>query len=144
MPVFLHLAKIISTIPKWILLVQVYIGRYTKCSTNSLLPNFQFVFQIIKEKVKRNKRELSDYVKRMRELWLPSTLNSVRDIGSRETMGYVSQGAFSFTEAHACGVGYVAYNALDALLKSGLNQVLIRNTTSRTYRLANIQIIKNV
>lgn len=92
----------------------------------------------------KNKTEPSEYVKQMRELWLPSNISSVRNIGSRETMGYISQGAFSFTEAHSCGVGYVTYNALNTLLNKGLSQVLVRNTSSRKYRVAKIEIIKNV
>lgn len=79
----------------------------------------------------------------MRELWLPSKVETVRNVALRQTMGYVAQGAFSFTEALSCGVGYIAYNALDHLLNNGLNQVLVRNTTSRKYRLANIVIIKD-
>ncbi|XP_045766894.1 ribonucleases P/MRP protein subunit POP1 [Maniola jurtina] len=92
--------------------------------------------------LKKNKHEPSEYVKAMRELWLPSNIEAVRNISSREVMGYLSQGAFSFSEAKSCGVGYVTYNAVMKLLDHGLNRVLVRNTTSRTYRIANIEIIK--
>ncbi|CAH2240858.1 jg27254 [Pararge aegeria aegeria] len=90
----------------------------------------------------KNKHEPSEYVKAMRELWLPSKIEAVRNVGSREVMGYLSQGAFSYSEAKSCGVGYVTFNAITKLLECGLNKVLVRNTTSRKYRLANIQIIK--
>ncbi|XP_023934193.2 ribonucleases P/MRP protein subunit POP1 [Bicyclus anynana] len=91
---------------------------------------------------RKNKHEPSDYVKAMRELWLPSNIDAVRNVGSKEVMGYLSQGAFSFSEAKSCGVGYVAFKALAKLLQNGVNKVLVRNTTSRKYRVANIQIIK--
>ncbi|KAJ8713547.1 hypothetical protein PYW07_013917 [Mythimna separata] len=87
--------------------------------------------------------EPSEYTKSMRELWLPSKVESVRNVASRQVMGYVAQGAFSFTEACSCGIGYIAFHALKHLLNNGLNQVLVRNTTSRKYRLANIMIVKD-
>ncbi|CAD0200886.1 unnamed protein product [Chrysodeixis includens] len=89
------------------------------------------------------RRQPSEYVIRTRELWLPSKIKTVRNIASRQVMGYISQGAFSFTEACSCGIGYIAYNALNTLLSSKFNQVLVRNTSSRKYRLANIIIIQN-
>lgn len=80
----------------------------------------------------------------MRELWLPSDIGTVRKVCSRETIGYVAQGAFSFTEAHSCGIGYLAYNALQALIGSAQTHVLIRNPSSNKYGLAKIQIIECV
>ncbi|XP_046969059.1 ribonucleases P/MRP protein subunit POP1 [Vanessa cardui] len=99
---------------------------------------------VINQKTKRlNKTEPSEYVKTMRELWLPSNVESVRNKGIREVMGYVSQGAFSFSEANICGIGYVAYNAIMKLDDNYSNKVLVRCTTSRKYRLANIHIVKS-
>ncbi|XP_075979234.1 POP1 ribonuclease P/MRP subunit [Anticarsia gemmatalis] len=92
---------------------------------------------------KVHKNEPSEYVKSMRELWLPSTIDTVRNVPSRQVMGYIAQGAFSFTEARSCGVGYIAYNAINMLLSRNFNQVLVRNTTSKKYYLANIVIINN-
>lgn len=101
-------------------------------------------FQASAEKSRKtNQIEPSEYTKSMRELWLPSKVESVRNVASRQVMGYVAQGAFSFTVARSCGVGYIAFNALKHLLNNGLNQVLLRNTTSRKYRLANLVIITN-
>ncbi|XP_072947317.1 ribonucleases P/MRP protein subunit POP1 [Epargyreus clarus] len=91
-----------------------------------------------------NPTEPSEYVKQMRELWVPSNVSTVRFSGARQTMGYVSNGAFSFSEAKSCGVGYIAYNALFNLIDNGCNKVLIRNTTTLKYRLATIQIIKDL
>lgn len=96
-----------------------------------------------KPKIKPN-QEPSAYMKLMRELWLPSNIDTVRKVASRETMGYVAQGAFSFTEAHSCGIGYVAYNALHTLITSAQTKVLVRNPSSNKYNLAKIEIIKYV
>lgn len=102
------------------------------------------MFQMYTKKLRKvHRREPSEYVKAMRELWLPSKIETVRKVGTREVIGYIAQGAFSFTEARSCGVGYIAYNALRHLLNTGLNQVLVRNPTSRKYRLANIVITMN-
>lgn len=97
-----------------------------------------------KKIIKRTGGEPSEYVKSMRELWLPSDVKTVRFSTSREILGFISQGAFSFSEAKSCGIGYVAYNALSALIELGHNKVLIRNSTSRKYRLAHVQIVKNI
>lgn len=102
------------------------------------------LFQIIVKKSSKVKNEPSDYVKSMRDLWLPSDIKTVRRSASRQVVGYVKQGAFSFSEARNCGVGYVAYNALSALLCRGHNKVLVRNISSRKYRLTDINIIKTV
>ncbi|CAH0729854.1 unnamed protein product, partial [Brenthis ino] len=97
---------------------------------------------LIKTK-KNNGNVPSEYVKTMRELWLPTNTQSVRNVSIREIMGYLTHGAFSFSESKSCGTGYIAYNSLVKLLNLNLNKVLIRNTTSRIYRLANIRIIKS-
>lgn len=86
--------------------------------------------------------EPSAYMKLMRELWIPSKIDAVRKVCSRDTMGYVAQGAFSFTEAESCGIGYIAYNALYELIAASQNQVLVRNPSSNKYNLARIEIIK--
>ncbi|VVD03183.1 unnamed protein product [Leptidea sinapis] len=93
------------------------------------------------KKVKPKTTEPSEYVKTMRELWLPANTSNVRYCCIRETMGYITQGTFSFTEAKSCGIGYVAFNALTKLLETGSDKVLVRNTTSRKYRLATVKII---
>lgn len=80
----------------------------------------------------------------MQELWLPSIISTVRDTCARTIIGYVSNGAFSFTEANSYGIGYVAFNGLVKLLESGQNKVVVRNISSRKYHLAQIQVIRNV
>lgn len=101
-------------------------------------------FQVINNKSVEVKNEPSEYVKSMRELWLPPDVKTVRYSASRQVIGYVKQGGFSFSEARNCGISYVAYNALSAVLRSGHNKVLVRNISSRKYRLADIDIIKSV
>ncbi|XP_026762889.2 ribonucleases P/MRP protein subunit POP1 [Galleria mellonella] len=93
-------------------------------------------------KPQKRKLEPSEYVKSMRDLWLPVDVKSVRRTCSRQIMGYLTQAAFSFLEARSCGIGYVTYNALNTLLKCGYNEILVRNTTSRKYRLATLQVIQ--
>ncbi|XP_045495916.1 ribonucleases P/MRP protein subunit POP1 [Colias croceus] len=95
------------------------------------------------KKQKMQPSEPSEFVKSMQELWVPSNVISVRNSCIRQTMGYLTKGAFSFTEARSCGVGYIAYNALVKLLELKINKVLIRNPTSRKYRLASFRIIPN-
>ncbi|CAH2091046.1 unnamed protein product [Euphydryas editha] len=98
----------------------------------------------VNQKLKRkHNSKPSEYVKAMRELWLPSNVESIRNVGVREVIGFVTHGAFSFSESKSCGVGYIAYNALVKLNSNALNKVLVRNTTSRQYRLANVNIIKS-
>ncbi|KAL4712027.1 hypothetical protein ACJJTC_003694 [Scirpophaga incertulas] len=93
--------------------------------------------------IKNKNSEPSEYMKQMRELWLPTNIETCRNSCSREVMGFLCQAAFSFSESCGCGVGYLAYNALDTLLKKNINQVLVRNVSSRYYRLANINVIKD-
>ncbi|XP_013190733.2 ribonucleases P/MRP protein subunit POP1 [Amyelois transitella] len=93
---------------------------------------------------KRDNHIPSDYVLKMRELWLPSAIKTVRHSCSRQILGFITQGAFSFSEAKSCGVGYIAYNALNTLVMNGHNQVLVRNVSSKKYRISNVHIIKNV
>lgn len=95
----------------------------------------------VETKRKTKKGEPSEYVKKMRELWIPPKVEHVRDTNSRELLGYLTSAAFSFTEAHSCGVGYIPYNALRALIDSKEKCLLIRNVSSKKYRKANFKII---
>ncbi|XP_068618365.1 ribonucleases P/MRP protein subunit POP1 [Battus philenor] len=93
---------------------------------------------------KSNKSKPSEYVKHMRELWLPSNITTVRSSCSRPILGYVSKGAFSFTEAKCAGIGYIAFNALLEFLKSDQDQILVRNNSSRKYFLAKVHIVTDI
>lgn len=94
-----------------------------------------------------NSKMLNKYSSQMKELWLPTQIDSVRRQCSREVMGYVKHGDFSFTEAQSYGVGYVALQSLQLLILNSANNaalVLTRNTTSRQYRYAELEVICDV
>lgn len=86
--------------------------------------------------------ELKSYKEKMRKLWLPELKKSVRNLCSRQTIGYVTVGDFSFTQAGGCAVGYIAFGAIEMLLSKPIkNKVLVRNIASRQYRVANLGIM---
>ncbi|XP_066248711.1 ribonucleases P/MRP protein subunit POP1 [Euwallacea similis] len=84
---------------------------------------------------------LCNYAMEMRKLWLPEP-QTIKDSCTRPVMGFIKHGAFSFTSGNSRGLGYIAADALKAL--AGLtrrNRVLVRDTNSRVYRLAKLDII---
>ncbi|XP_066150642.1 ribonucleases P/MRP protein subunit POP1 [Euwallacea fornicatus] len=84
---------------------------------------------------------LRNYAMEMRKLWLPEP-QTIKDSCDRPVMGFIKHGAFSFTSGNSRGLGYIAADSLKAL--AGLarrDRVLIRNTNSRVYRLAKLDII---
>lgn len=84
---------------------------------------------------------LNAYKQKMRHLWLPEP-TSIRYSCSREVMGFVTNGGFSFSLGHSCAIGYVTLGSLPTLFASKCkNKVLIRNTNCRKYRLAELEII---
>lgn len=76
----------------------------------------------------------------MNDLYLPKC-TSVRKSCDREVMGYVVHGDFSFSESKGIGWGYVVLQPLLNLIQQKSNIVLIRNTQTRQYRYARIEII---
>lgn len=81
-----------------------------------------------------------NYQKKMRELWLPQA-TSIRNSCSREIVGFVTKGDFSFTNGKGLSVGYITGGSLRALsINKQKNMVLIRNTDSRQYRLASVEV----
>jgi len=94
-----------------------------------------------------NSKMLNEYSSQMKELWLPTQVDGVRRQCSRQVMGYVKHGDFSFTEAQSSGVGYVALQSIQLLILNSANKaglVLTRNTTSRQYRYAELEVICDV
>lgn len=92
---------------------------------------------------------IAEQLKKMRELWLPETIQSVRHQCTREVVGYMTQGNFSFIEATVAGVGYITLNGLKKLLNNcekakrgggGGCRLLVRGTNTRQYRLATIKV----
>uniref|UniRef100_A0A182R1Z4 Uncharacterized protein n=1 Tax=Anopheles funestus TaxID=62324 RepID=A0A182R1Z4_ANOFN len=93
---------------------------------------------------KANNRALvEEQLKRMSELWLPATPETVRNQCTRECFGYVTQGGFSLSEGTVNGIGYVTAKGLVKLFKictKGTIKVLVRGTRTRGYRFATIRL----
>ncbi|VEN59559.1 unnamed protein product [Callosobruchus maculatus] len=88
-----------------------------------------------------DKEMLKNYTSQMRKLWLPEA-KTVRHSCSREVIGYVKQGGFSFLLSKSKGVGYIASQSLQKLvLQKFKNKVLIRNTNSKQYKLGILDVI---
>ena len=80
---------------------------------------------------------IADQHRKMCEMWLPTTFETVRRQCSRETFGYCTTSDFSFVDATCSGTGYVT---LAGLLKNNSRDVLIRDTKSRQYRSAKLSV----
>lgn len=85
---------------------------------------------------------IADQHRKMCELWLPSQRESVRGQCSRDTFGYCATADFSFVDAGCGGTGYVSLAGLAQQVSSSPSpsRVLIRDTTSRHYRSAQIRV----
>ncbi|XP_063707561.1 ribonucleases P/MRP protein subunit POP1 [Culicoides brevitarsis] len=83
----------------------------------------------------------ASHFKKMCQLWLPDNFPSIRNQCSRETIGYVTTSGFTLSEGKVTGIGYVAANGLEKLLKAvnkGKLVCLVRGTKTRNYRFATI------
>lgn len=76
----------------------------------------------------------------MCELWLPKVPKTIRHQCSREVFGYTTQCQFMFHEAKIAGIGYVTLNGLRKLVKSNIDQIIVRDSNSLNYHLATISI----
>ncbi|KAJ8966007.1 hypothetical protein NQ314_003785 [Rhamnusium bicolor] len=84
---------------------------------------------------------LREYRNTMRKLWLPET-TTIRQSCSREVIGFVRDGDFSFLLGQSKALGYIAMSALPNLLSlKSKGKVLIRNTNSKQYRIGILEII---
>lgn len=104
-------------------------------------------FQKIDFPKQNNSKIIMKYLTEMHDLWLPSDFTNVRNQCSRETIGYVVKGDFCFSDAKSVGIGYITLKSILCLLEKFLinkNLVLIRNTHSRQYRYAFIEIIPDM
>ena len=81
-----------------------------------------------------------EYREKMEELYLPKCMK-VRNSCDREVIGYVTRGDFSFSEAKGIGMGYVVLESLLNLIDQQNDLVLTRNTQTRQYRFARIEIL---
>ncbi|EFA11371.2 ribonucleases P/MRP protein subunit POP1 [Tribolium castaneum] len=82
---------------------------------------------------------LRSYTEKMRALWLPEP-TTIRHSCSREVVGFVSKGGFSFSIGKSAGTGYITSDCLSELVDFR-NKVLLRNTNSRQYKTANLSVI---
>ncbi|KAK0163807.1 hypothetical protein PV328_002500 [Microctonus aethiopoides] len=83
---------------------------------------------------------VTEHAKTMKNLYLPEC-TGVRESCDRQVIGYVVQGGFSCSEARGIGWGYVVIAPLLDMIGNKNNIVLVRNTKSRQYRCAKLQIL---
>ena len=112
-------------------------GKLTKLlATDLLMINDRTkpknLLEISREAVRKQSREMA-------QLHLPECAN-VRYFCDREVMGYVTVGDFSFAEAKGIGLGYATLDSLIELISKSYNFVLIRNTQTRQYRVATLEV----
>ncbi|XP_020293800.1 ribonucleases P/MRP protein subunit POP1 isoform X2 [Pseudomyrmex gracilis] len=88
----------------------------------------------------QHRKIISDYLEKMSKLFLPEC-KEVRYSCDREIMGYLTEGHFSFSRAKGIGIGYVTLPSLFAISNKKSNIVLVRNTQTRQYRLAKLDIL---
>lgn len=87
-----------------------------------------------------SEEEKMKFRKIMEELYLPEC-KVVKKSCDRDVMGYIVQGDFSFSESRGVGWGYVVAKSLGELIDCKSDIVLIRNSQSRQYRRAKIDIV---
>ena len=109
--------------------------------SDSVEDEFFNLKKLIKEKLMdSNKKIVEDQARKMEELSLPEC-SRVRFSCDREIMGFVEQGGFCLSEAKGVGRGYVVLEALKGLISKKRDLVLIRNTQSRQYRFASLEVL---
>ncbi|KAL0132065.1 hypothetical protein PUN28_000084 [Cardiocondyla obscurior] len=83
---------------------------------------------------------ISDQSVKMSQLYLPKR-TEVRYSCDKEIMGYVTLGSFSYSQARGIGIGYITLPSLRKMIDERCNIVLVRNTQTRQYRLADLNIL---
>ncbi|XP_014489306.1 PREDICTED: ribonucleases P/MRP protein subunit POP1 [Dinoponera quadriceps] len=83
---------------------------------------------------------ITEQAKRMSEMYLPEC-TKVRYSCDREIMGYVTAGGFSFVRAKGMGVGFVTLPPLMEMINKKSKIVLVRNTKTRQYRPATLDVL---
>lgn len=85
--------------------------------------------------------EIKGQQEKIRALWLPEPEN-IKDSCSRKVIGFVTKGDISFVTGQGQSIGYIPICTLRALFqRSQTDKVLVRNTYSRQYRFAKLNII---
>ncbi|XP_014226502.1 ribonucleases P/MRP protein subunit POP1 isoform X1 [Trichogramma pretiosum] len=99
------------------------------------------VNQVVKKKLQdRSKPFILQQAQIMANLYLPKC-ESVRKSCDREVVGYVTNGSFSYSEAKGIGLGYVVATSVFNNFKEVSNFILIRNSTTRQYRICKLEIL---
>ncbi|XP_078038487.1 POP1 ribonuclease P/MRP subunit isoform X1 [Augochlora pura] len=93
-----------------------------------------------KNLLKASHDAVSKQAKKMTQMYFPDCVD-VRYSCSREVMGYVTKGDFSFVQAKGTGLGYITLNSLLEFLNKKYSFVLIRNIQTRQYRIAKLEVI---
>lgn len=83
---------------------------------------------------------ISEQSEKMSKLYLPEC-TKVRYSCDREVMGYITIGDFSFVRSKGFGIGYVVLPSLIEMINKKSNVVLIRNTQTRHYKLATLDLL---
>lgn len=77
----------------------------------------------------------------MKELWLPREVKKVKTSCSRNIIGFVVFGDYSFARSKSVGYGFVALAPLLSVLEKQQGQVLVRNVTSLQYNFARLKVL---
>lgn len=79
----------------------------------------------------------------IRELWLPSSLENVKNSSSKPIIGFITSGDYSFTKSCSYGQGYVTLSCILELLSKSQNHtlVLVRKISSLQYSFAKITVV---
>ena len=97
--------------------------------------------ELVKKKLlNSNKTVIDQQARTMADLYLPKC-TSVKHSCDRDVIGYITQGGFSFSEAKGVGLGYTVFSSILNLIQKKSNSVLIRNTTTRQYRICKLEIL---
>lgn len=83
---------------------------------------------------------ISEQSEKMSKLYLPKC-TKVRYSCDREIMGYITTGDFSMLHSKGVGIGYVVLPSLVEMINKKSNVVFIRNTQTRQYKLAILDLL---
>lgn len=89
---------------------------------------------------------VEEQFQKMCEMLVPTKPESIRNQCSRETIGYLTNSRFTYSEANVCAVGYLMGNGFVELIKSFCKLktkelfVLVRSPNSRHYQIGFLKI----
>ncbi|KAL2717643.1 ribonucleases P/MRP protein subunit POP1 [Vespula squamosa] len=90
----------------------------------------------------KSRKVILKHSQKIANFYLPEC-KKVRNSCSREVMGYITLGNFSFSEAKGIGIGYVTIQSVIEMIARKSDIVLIRNHRTRHYRAARLEILFN-